>query len=356
MVVCTHASGGGINILLADWFSYPTVIPLFMFYSGYLYSDRSEEHIGSYILKKVKKLMIPFYIYTLVYGIIVWLLRFPGFEIGMDLTLRNLIITPLTDSHQFVYNLGGWFIIPLFAIEVINVSLRGTLNVIVPKVKEHVMVIIFIGAGIAGYYLVMAEHNSGWWLTLDRILCLMPFFGMGNYYKKVLEKYFNRIHSFWYLSIILAVNLIVIYICSEAPYVIYSWCTGFLYGPILPMLNGLLAALFWLRIATIMEPVLGRNKWINLVADNSFSIMMNHMMGFMAVKTAYALLSKVYAGFADFDMTAFKTDVWYLYMPKGVSHTLIIYVAAGIAIPIFIQKLIDACKASVNTKIKRQGA
>ena len=91
MVVCGHALGGGISIM-NDWFPYAGLhLAIFAFSSGYFYKSFSEEHIGKYIIKKIKDLIIPLYIYTFVYGIIVQILKVFGFKIGGDFTLNNLL-------------------------------------------------------------------------------------------------------------------------------------------------------------------------------------------------------------------------------------------------------------------------
>lgn len=128
MVVCGHAGGGGISIM-NDWFPYEGLhLALFMFCSGYFYKSSSEEHMGQYALKKIKTLIIPLYIYNVIYGLIVYLSRFRGFEIGENFTAENLLLMPILSGHQFVYNMGGWFIIPLFMIELYNVVLRKIMH------------------------------------------------------------------------------------------------------------------------------------------------------------------------------------------------------------------------------------
>ena len=63
MVVLAHCRGGGV-VLLFDWFPYGGLhVALFIFCSGYLYKDSSEDHIKPYVFKKIKRLIIPLYLY-----------------------------------------------------------------------------------------------------------------------------------------------------------------------------------------------------------------------------------------------------------------------------------------------------
>ena len=63
------------------------------------------------------------YFWNTVYGFVVYMLSFKGFNIGGNFTLYNLIIEPIKTGHQFVWNLGTWFIWPLFLVEVIHMVL-----------------------------------------------------------------------------------------------------------------------------------------------------------------------------------------------------------------------------------------
>jgi len=99
-----------------------------------------------------------------------------------------------------------------------------------------------------------------------------------------------------------------------------------------------------MRIATILEPVIGKSKWINIIANNTYSIMINQFLGFMLVKSIFALIFKFKLGFFDFDLFSNRTNIWYYYMPENIYHTLIIYVVIGIAVSIYIQKIIDKLK------------
>jgi fucose 4-O-acetylase-like acetyltransferase len=78
MVVAGHCNGGGIS-LINDWFPYRGLhLPLFVFCSGYFYQKRNEDDVIHYCIKKLKTLVIPLYIYTLAYGLIVKVLNNKG--------------------------------------------------------------------------------------------------------------------------------------------------------------------------------------------------------------------------------------------------------------------------------------
>ena len=83
-IVCGHCNDGGINIFF-NWFPlYAFHLGIFMFASGYFYSKKDECHIGKSIWHKIKKIVIPLYLYNFFYAIVVSVSRNWGFSIGMQ--------------------------------------------------------------------------------------------------------------------------------------------------------------------------------------------------------------------------------------------------------------------------------
>ena len=339
LVLCDHTQGGGISII-NDWFPYAGLhLSLFAFASGYFYKDTSEKHIKKYIGKKIRTLILPLYIYTVIYGLIVQILKLGGFEIGGNITLYNVFIAPITNGHQFIYNMGGWFIAPLFMVEVFNCIQRKILKSIHPNIPEITFFSISLLLGVTGNYFACTGHVNGWWLVWVRMFYFVPFYGLGIFYKSTWEKYDRKIPCIWYFTAIFTVKLFIAYTYGRMPSYTPAWCHNFTEGPVMPIIVGYLGIAFWMRIATILEPVIGRSKWINLIANNTYSIMMNQFLGFMIVKTFYAILSKLNPGFSDFDWVSYKTNIWWYYKPRNLEYTLILYVAAGIIFPIMFQAI-----------------
>ena len=109
----------------------------------------------------------------------------------------------------------------------------------------------------------------------------------GYFYKKILEKYVDRIPSVVYFAIVFAAKLMIFLHYKTRLAYTPAWCNDFNQGPVMPIIIGFLGIALWMRIATIMEPVFGRKKWINLLADNTFSIMENQFLGFFTCKSCF---------------------------------------------------------------------
>lgn len=335
-IVAGHCGNGGISILY-DWFPpYSFHLGLFVFCSGYFYKEKCEKNVNKYIVSKIKKLLIPLYIWNLVYFIIICLLEPVGFTIGTGGNiLDKLLIKPITSGHQFGYNLGGWFVIPLLMIEIFNILFRkitSFMNKI--KIKELIYFVFYLVLGVIGIKLSKDGFNHDLWLVLVRMLYLLPFYGLGIFYKKVLEKY-DRLSNITYFSIIMVISLIIILKYGVIPSYTPSWCNDFYHISIMPFIVGFLGIALWFRICTILQSVLGKNKYINIVADNTYSIMLHHFMGFMIVKTIFNLFA------SDFNFGQYKSNLWYMYLPNGINQFKIIYLISGIVFPILIKKMID---------------
>lgn len=339
-VVMGHSTDAGLG-LFTEWFAlYSFHLGLFVFCSGYFYKDASHQNIAAYIWKKIKRLMIPLYAWNAVYAVMVKVLARFGFTIGGEVTWPKLFLEPITSGHQFDYNMGGWFVVPLFMVEIFNVIVRKLLDLCVKdqenkKNYEFFICIFYVGLGIGGNCLAQRGFNTGWWLVLVRMLHLLPFFGIGALYKRILEKY-DRIKNTVYFTGIIFLQLIIIFLSGRVPTCSQAWLSRFPEGPVVPIIEGYLGIAFWLRIAKIAEPILRHNKLVLLISNHTFAIMIHQFLGFMFVKTIFAALCKIgYCG--NFNMHAYKTDIWYYYFPGELRQTGIFYIIAGLFIPIAVQ-------------------
>ncbi len=333
-IVAGHCEDGALN-LMYDWIPYMgTHLAILIFASGYFYKSEAETKPAAFLWKKCKRLLIPMYIWNLVYGLLVLILKNFGFTIGGDFNLRNLILAPLYDGHQFEYNLAGWFVVPLFIAESGYMLLRLVLSKLKLKIPETLVMLFALGVGILGLQCAIWDLREGWWLIIPRSAYFFAFYALGVYYRRVLEKY-DRLPGLAYFGIIALIQLGMLFFFHRLPIYVISWCDSFPEGPLLPFVTGTVGIAFWLRIAKILEPGIGKSRTMNAIADHSYSIMLHQFMGFMAVKTFYALLVKFTGHFADFDMAAYKSDIWYYYTPERLPYySLIFYLAAGIALPV----------------------
>lgn len=76
--------------------------------------------------------------------------------------------------------------------------------------------------------------------------------------------------------------------------------------------------------------------------------MTHHLVGFMVVNLLFLTISELTPFFADFNMKAFKSSVWYRYLPDKIDQYKIFYLIAGVAVPLLFSygkdKFVDKIK------------
>lgn len=342
-IVQFHTGGGGVNIF-NDWFR-AFHLGLFMFVSGYFYNYDNENHVVSFIKKKIIHLLIPLYVWNFIYGIFVLALKhYGGFSIGGNFNLYNLVIAPMQNGQHFAYNLSCWFLAPLIMVHIYNVVLRKFLRKIWSDgVNEWAFWLLNFALGLIAVYLSQAGYNHGAYLPFLRMMFFIPFYETGILYKNHLKKYDN-LDSLIYFSAIFIISLILIYFYKSVPYSNAAWLQFKQYPLYIPFIEGGLGIAFWLRISKILLPAIGKSRYLNLIADNTWAIMMHQFIGFMLVKLIFYGLYLYTPLCQNFSVQKFKTDKWYYYLPHQDMHMLIIYAAAGIVVPIVIQYILDRIK------------
>ena len=364
MIVAGHCDGGGIN-LLSDWFPYYGFhLGLFLFASGYFYKTKYENHIWSYIWKKIKSLIIPLLLWNLFYVLLNLILSAHGFKLVNQISLEAIIVRPFMDGNQMLFNIGGWFVVPLFLIQIINVVTHHALRNLKWEHKEWLIFTAYMCLSIFsiwlsthadwthGFSLATPESwAKGFALTGIRTLFMLPFYEMGIIYKEKLEKH-DVMANWKYFLIIFLVQTIVIIICKRPPTILIANAKLATYGYVIPYISAILGISLWFRIARILEPIIGRNKIVNLIADNSYSIMINHIFGIFLVNLCYGLIQHFTPLFNKFSWDRFRTDIWYHYRPLELSQFLIFYVIAGLFIPIIMQKILNKITVTISRKYK----
>ena len=351
LIVSGHCDGGGIS-LFYDWFpAYGFHVGLFAFCSGYFYKDESESKIPAYILRKAKRLLLPMYLWNCFYALLILALRPAGFTIGFAPSFQTLVTMPLYEGQQFEYTMGVWFVVPLFMVEVFSVLLRRVFPGPRGRGREIALFLCCLGLGALGVTLARHGFRRGWEQLVVRSLYLLPFYSLGTFYRRVLEPH-DRLPHTVYFALVFLIQYLIIIACGRIPTYTPSRCDDFVEGGIVPFLVGYVGIAFWLRVAKILEPALGRDKWLNAIADNSYSIMVNQFLGFMVIKAGFAFLQTFTGRAQNFDMAAFKSNIVYFYTPGGRIFYLF-YLAAGLLIPILMQKAVDAVKTALIKRRKR---
>lgn len=338
MIVAGHQ---GYDILtvggLFPYYSFH--VPLFMFISGYFYRDEEEGQPLSCLKKKAKRLLLPYFIWNVVYGILAAVMRnFGGFAMGEAVSLKTLFVTPFLDGYQFILNYAAWFVPVLFIVEVMNLCMRLLLG----RLRINSEWLILVGTLAVGMLVVQfAIEGRVWGLykTPGRILFLYPCFQMGRFYKEKLEAH-DRIGNLPYFAVVIGIQVLLHLCCNGLAYS-SVWCTGFANGPVIPYVTVMSGVAFWLRTAKILAPLCGgdrRGGFFLCLGRNTYAVMMHHIMAFMLVKMILAGIAAHTGYLADFDFTEFYGNIDYYYLVKGSEAFKMVYLAAGVALPLLLQR------------------
>lgn len=332
LVVIGHK--GGIS-LFSDWFPvYSFHMPLFIFISGYFYKKESAFDLKGFLIKKIKNLIVPYFIWNLIYGLIVFILRrMDIINFGGEINLNNLFIEPWKGGHQFSFNLAAWFVLALFIVQVIYILIRIVLGFM--KIKnEYILMILFIIIGCTGVYLANIGYNKNWNLIIVRTMFLIPFYHMGYIYKDKIEKR-DCLNSYIYFLLLFAIQFLLIKKYKVLTFTVV-WCNDFnKFNILLPYVTSVTGIMFWLRISRILIPSLKNSKVVRYIGENTWTIMMHHIFIFFLFNLILSYTSSI-IGLSGFDYEKFRRDIYYSYTPN-VNQFKIFYVLLGISIPLLIK-------------------
>lgn len=136
--------------------------------------------------------------------------RFVWITIGAKPDLYNLFVMPFVDGEAFQYNLGSWFVYPLFLVCIINVLFRKFLKLIHLD-NEFIVLIVYLAIGMIGINTAIENPTAinGILKLFGRTMFFLPCYEFGRFYKAVLEKK-DTLNNVAYFAIIFAVQLILL--------------------------------------------------------------------------------------------------------------------------------------------------
>lgn len=339
-VVLGHC--GNIYAFFNNVFPYYSFhMPLFAFISGYFFKDRK---IMEFLKIKTKKLIIPYFIWNVIYGIIINILKFFNLiNYGKEFSLFNIFVAPFYGtSNQFIFNVAAWFVISIFFVQLIYYFI----NKIISKLKINTGILVTIISIIIAYVelkLVEQGHNYGIYYLLTRVSFLLPFYAIGQVYKKF-EKYDIKISNITYFVSIILIQCVLL----QKYKLTYNLnLLTFKNNFLVYLMGSMTGILFWLRISRILSNFIGEDKIINYIGNNTYTIMMHHVFIYFLINTGILILNKLVGAFGKFNYNSYKNSVWYFYNTNNPAM-LLIYAILGISIPLLIRYAF----LNLKTKIK----
>ena len=306
---------------------------LFAFASGCLLRDGDAEHPLRLLAHRARRLLVPLYAWNLVYGVGAALLRrYGGFTLGEPLSAYTLLLAPLTDGEHFVWNLGSWYVFPLLLAQAMYLLVRRLSRLW--GGREPVTFLLCLIPGAVAVELCAAGRNGALPLFLMRALILLPGYAGGVLYHRCLEKH-DTLPTVPYLLTVAVLRALLCVRYENLAYLLSS-CTYFVCDAFGVYAGAALAIAFWLRIARLLAPLMQKSRLAMAISRNTFAVMMHHYMGFFALNCVFLALHKLGLGAAKFSVTAMRTQEGYLYAPAGRQEWNVLYLIAGLIVPLLI--------------------
>ena len=364
-MVVDHHTFTAFN-LLGDYLPYNSFfMPMFVFISGYFNKVDKTTDLWKYLVKKVKTLLLPYIGLSLFVFAVQQLINY--------IKLGNEMAALPSDYFSFVLKrivttgtFGAivepmWFVIALFSTLMVYAVLKKFLH----KIKawnSFVMLAVFIALHIYVVWLTKntdaeALHN---WLVPLKCCFFFPFIELGVIYRNYLEKPHAAMPAggkIGFLFVLLALNAIRTAYMPAAYDIAFDSIdelAGFT-SPYLvtPIVSSLIGILFWLTAVDLVAKPVGESRFVNYMSCNTFWIMGLHIISFNIFNCILMGINGI-VRIPEFDVETFRETEWYYW---GISGNIkILYVIAGILIPLGIKFLFDRIRAWIIGKIENMAA
>ena len=254
-------------------------LALFFFISGYLFKEVYLEKVQEFVVKKVKSLLVPYYLYIAFYLLVtIVIAKLTGQFWGMEVNLKNYIITPFVNGHQLDLTCPLWFVTQLFVTMICFLFVLRKLK----SIKDNKWLHLSIFLLLAIMSIPLAKYrNDAFMLVVIRTLFSMFFVYLGFFYKNFVLGKYNIFTTKIFMGIVVLQSLLWLTNKDYTPVdgiglsyiLVWGEFDSFLI-PIITSITGIWMSLF---IVELLYPYIKDNKFIYHMGQNTYHIMANHL-------------------------------------------------------------------------------
>lgn len=351
--------------VLSDYLPYNSYfMPMFVFISGYFNKVDGTTNLWTYLIKKIKTLLMPYVGLSLTVFALQQLMNL--IKLGADrpalpggylaFVLRRIV----TEGTYGGIVTPMWFVIALFS----SLMLYACLKKLLGKLwNSYVMFAVFCALHVfAVYFAKNADLEAMDYLLLPlKCLFFFPFLELGILYRDHLEKKHSAIPAgtkIALLFLLLAINAIRMNYLPDAYDVAFDSLdvlTGFT-SPyyVTPLVSSFIGILFWLTAVELVGKPVYESKLVNYVSCNTFWIMGLHVCFFNIFNCILMGIDQGIVSLPYFDAEAFRGSEWYFW---GIGNNIkILYVIFGILGSLGLKLLYDRINVIIDNKIERKAA
>ena len=339
------------------WFPYYSFhMPLFLFVSGYFFRQPEKDlffkSFGRFLWKKLKSLILPFYVINGLFILFDFLIAGFGFS-RINYTIKDYLLMPLAETQPTTFSFATWFLPALFLAEVYYYLLRAVLDRLFKDtlLKEVLFLILILAMSSAAFYIRSVYEPGVTVVVLLRSVVMLFFLQVGFLYRHYLER-LNTLPGVWYFLILGIVQFLLILYSrnsrlSPGLFDLSSFGKiGFLY-----YCCGTTGILLWLRISRLIASIPHKSRLLVFTGKNTKYIMSFHIFGFFLLNCLFYLIYSLgtpAAFLTDFDRARFFDDLFFYRCSQDNPRVLVLYFLAGMAVSLGLAKLIDLGKSRIR--------
>lgn len=283
--------------LLGMFTPYSFQLALFFFISGYLFKDKYLDDVQTFIKRRVKTLLVPYFLYNFFYlGITVLICKLTGKFWGMPLSLKNFFITPFLNGHQFDLSCPLWFVTQLFMTMIVFLFLFRTFKSI--KDNKFFHLILFTLIGVSAIPLSKFVKVDPFILVIIRTMFSLFFVYLGYYYRNYIEDKINIFSLKWTGAIIALQSVLWLFNRDFEPehgiglsYVlVWARFDQQLIVPVITAITGIWASLL---VVKIFYPYVKDSIFLKHMGETTYHIMANHLLVMYVITAVFLKINGI---------------------------------------------------------------
>lgn len=261
---------------------YSFQLALFFFISGMLFKEKYLDDTLTFVKRRVKSLLVPYFLYEIFYVIVTWLIfHFTGKWWGEQLTIKNLLLTPFLNGHQMDLSCPLWFVPQLFITMITFLFLMKGLFKITNNKFVHLA--IFSLFGFLSIPVIKNIEMTAINLLIFRTVFSMFFVYLGYFYMHHIKDKVDIFTTKWLGAIIIFQSILWMFNRDYDPthgiglsYVlVWARFDDQIIVPVLTSLTGIWASLFTVKV---IYPYLKDVKFLKIMGETTYHIMANHLL------------------------------------------------------------------------------
>ncbi len=268
--------------LLGIFPPYSFQLALFFFISGCLFKDKYLNDVATFVERRIKSLLVPYFWYNLFYMLVTILIaKLTGKFWGMPLSFKNFFITPFLNGHQFDLSCPLWFVTQLFMTMITFLFLFRVLNAVSKNKFVHLIFFTILG--------ILAIPFSKWFaltplmLIVIRTMFSLFFVYLGYFYVHYIKDNYNMFTPKWFGFVFVLQSILWMFNRDYDPehgiglsYVlVWARFDDQLFVPIVTALTGIWASLFTVKI---LYPFVKDIQFVKDMGNVTYHIMANHLL------------------------------------------------------------------------------